>query len=284
MIKVLLVIAVLAAPARAQFRDFNPSAEEPEPLNFCAKGRFIIAAGSCSPSKKHKAAISPKACTDAASTLYDGLRYLYPNASVEYYEDLAPEEIMSRLMRPLVKGFFFVGEGDVKGGFVTGEKRGRLYPDIGGCTSGAIEVLGGFTSHSKYSPASPARKADTGKVISRMELVYDGKKAPAGSWARLCKPRFALAYPTRTFAGRMKDDAKKLLGVLMDEKKRHVLKTLSVICANCPGHVAAGTQLARLCPPNSEVCRAGRILPGTEKLVLDNYCAALAPTASRAEE
>lgn len=283
MIRTLLMIAVLAAPAGAQFRPFSPSGEEPEPLNFCASGKLVIATGNCDPSSAHKDAISRKACKAAASSLYDGLSYLYPNVKVEFYEDPDPDELLGRLTRPLVKGFFFIGRGDAKGGFVTGPKAARLYPDIAGCSSGEVEVFGGFTSHSKYSPEAPAGKKDTGKVLSRMELVYGGSKSPAGSWPRLCKPRIALVYPTRTFAGRLKDDVNKLMGELMDEKKRHVLKTLAVICANCPGHVAAGSPLAALCPPNSEVCRAGKILPGTEKLVLDNYCAALAPTASRAE-
>lgn len=281
MIKTLLILSVLAAPAGAQFKPFYPSGEEAEPVNFCASGKFVIATGDCKPSEAHKDEISPRACRDTASAIYDGLMYLYPNAAVEFYEDPEPDELMGKMTRPLVKGFFFIGRGDAKGGFLTG--KGRLYPDIGGCASGTIEAVGGFTSHSKYSPGSRAPKKDTGKVISRLELVYDGAKAPAGSWARLCKPRFALVYPTRTFAGRLKADVKKLMGALMDEKTRHVLKTLSVICENCPGHVAAGSPLAALCPPNSEVCRVGKILPGTEKLVLDNYCAALAPTASRAE-
>lgn len=276
-----LALSLAAAPSRAEFRPFNSAKQELPPINFCASGKFVIAAGSCVPSGAKKDAISPKACADAAQLLYDGLSYLYPNAQVEFHEDLTPDEVLEKLLRPMVLGFAFVGEGDRKGGFVTGPEAQRLYPSQGACQSGAIDVFAGVTSHSKYSPDSPARKADTGNVISRQELVFSGAGAPEGSWAAYCKPRLALVYPTRTFAGRVKDDVRKLLGALQDEKKRHVLKTLNTICDNCDGHVRAGGPLAQLCPPNSNVCRLRKIVPGSEELILKNYCGALAPSPSR---
>jgi hypothetical protein len=284
MIKILLALALLAPAARAEFKPFG-SQEAPEgpSINFCASGKFVIAAGSCKPSGKNKEVISTKACADASQMLYDNLTYLYPNASVEFYQDLTADELMERLMRPLILGFFFVGEGDTKGGFITGPQRERIYPSLGVCQAGGLDVFGSITSHSKYSPDYPARKPDTGKVISRHQILYGDTGAAAGSWPKLCKPRISLVYPTRTFAGRVKDDVKKLVGVLQDEKKKHVLKTLGTICDNCAGHVAQGTSLAQLCPPNSNVCKLRKIVPGTEKLILENYCSALAPTAVRAE-
>ncbi|HAN05821.1 MAG TPA: hypothetical protein DCQ25_11420 [Elusimicrobia bacterium] len=283
MIKLALALSLLAAPAAAQFKPFNAKAQEAPAINFCATGKFVIAAGNCEPGTKHKDAVSPKACSDAAELLYDGLGYLYPNAKAEYYQDLTPDEVLEKLNRPLVLGFFFVGEGDPKGGFVTGPERGRLYPNAAACSANAPDLFGGITSHSKYSPEYPAGKADTGKVISRHQLLYGAEGSSPGSWSRLCKPRLSLVYPTRTFAGRVKDDVKKLLAALQDEKKKHVLKTLAAICDNCAGHAAAGGPLARLCPPQSDVCRQRKIQPGTEELILTNYCAALAPTAARAE-
>lgn len=284
MINLFLVLALLAPAAGAEFKSFG-SREAPEgpPINFCASGKFVILAGSCTPGAKYKDVISPKACSDASQALYDNLTYLYPNAAVEFYQDLTADEVMEKLMRPLVLGFFFVGEGDAKGGFITGPKRERIYPTPGACQAGGFDVFGAITSHSKYSPDYPARKADTGKVISRPQILYGDAGAAAGSWPKLCKPRISLVYPTRTFAGRVKDDVRKLVDVLQDEKKKHVLKTLAVICDNCPGHVAQGTSLARLCPPDSNVCKLRKIVPGTEKLILENYCSALAPTAVRAE-
>ncbi len=268
-------------PAAAQFRPFNAAAPEESPINFCAQGKFFIFSGSCSPSGRYKDVISQKACADAAQVLHDGLSYLYPNASVESLRDLTPDEITEALMRPLVKGFFLVGEGDTKGGFVTGPEHARFYPDISVCRNADLDLFGAVTAHSKYSPEVPARKSDTGRVISRHELIYGGKGAPEGSWAALCKPRMALVYPTRTFAGRVKDDLKKFLYALMEEKKKHVLKTLNTICDNCPGHVASGGPLAQLCPPNSNVCKLRKITPGSEEFILENYCSALAPTPVR---
>lgn len=283
MIKLILALS-LAAPAGAEFKPFG-SREAPEapPINFCASGKFVILAGSCTPGGKHKDVISPKACSDASQLLYDGLAYLYPNASVEFHQDLGADEVMEKLMRPLILGFFFVGEGDAKGAFITGPERERVYPNMSVCQAGGFDLFGAVTSHSKYSPYFPARKADTGKVISRHQILYGDAGAAAGSWSKLCKPRISLVYPTRTFAGRAKDDVKKLLAILQEEKKKHVLKTLSTICDNCQGHVAAGNELAQLCPPNSNVCKLRKIVPGSEAFILKNYCSALAPTAARAE-
>jgi len=277
----LLFLALSAPAARAEFRPFNAPAADAPSMNFCASGKFVIAAGSCSPGGKKKDVISPKACDDAARTLYDGLSALYPNAAAEFYQDLTPDELMEKLARPLVLGFFFVGEGDVKGGFLTGPEKEPFYPNALVCGANAIDLFGGFTSHSKYSPDYAAPKADRGLVLARTQTIYDGAPASPGSWPKLCKPRVSLVYPTRTFAGRMKDDVKKFLGLLQDEKKKHVLKTLGGICDNCRGHLEAGDNLAQLCPPNSDVCKLRKIIPGSEEYILKNYCSALAPTPSR---
>lgn len=273
----LVLLALAAAPAGAEFQPFNAAPAAAPETDFCAPGKFLIFAGSCSPVGKRKDVISPKSCGDAAQTLYDGLSYLYPNAAVEFHQDLAPEEVVRKLMRPMILGFFFVGEGDAKGGFVTGPERQRLYPDLSVCQLGKFDLFAAFTSHSKYSPDAPARKADTAMVISRSELLYGGAGAAPGSWARLCRPGLSLVYPTRTFAGRIKDDLKKLLGALQDQKKKHVLKTLGTICDGCQGLVASGNSLAQFCPPNSNICKQRKITPGTEEFILKNYCAALGP-------
>ncbi len=281
MTKLLLILALLAPRASAEFKPFGQPAEETPPINFCASGKFLIYLGSCSPGGKMKDVISSKGCNDVASMLADGIPVLYPNAAVEGYNNLSADEVMQSLMRPNVLGFVFVGEGDAKGGFITGPERGRVYPDVSACMSGPYGLFAGFTSHSKYSPAVPAPKADRALVISRTQTMSDGGGAIAGSWPKLCKPRLSLVYPTRTFAGRMKDDVKKFLGLLQEEKRKHVLKTLGTICDNCPGHVAAGDELALLCPPNSDVCKLRKITPGSEEFILKNYCRALAPAPSR---
>jgi hypothetical protein len=271
---------LLAAPAAAQFKPFNSPTEDLPTPNFCAQGKFVIFTGSCQAGAgTAKDAISRKACDDVAAVLNEALPVLYPNATVEVYSDLTADGVMERLMRPLVLGFFFIGEGDAKGGFVTGPKRERVYPEVSACTSN-YDLFGGFTSHSKYSPAVPAPKSVRGLVLSRTETLYSGAGAMPDSWPKDCKPMISLVYPTRTLAGRMKGDALKLAGLLQDQKRSHVLKTLSTICDNCPGHVAAGDGLAGFCPPNSDVCKLRKITPGTEEFVLKNYCRALAPAPS----
>jgi hypothetical protein len=275
---------LLCAPlqARAEFKPFGSQAPETPPINFCASGRFLVYTGSCSSAGSAKDAISEKACGDVAAVLSQGLPLLYPNASVEPYSGLTAEEVMESLMKPGVLGFFFVGEGDTKGGFITGPRRERVYPDANACLS-AYDLFGGFTSYSKYSPSVTAAKADRGVVLSRTQLLYGAAGAIQDSWPRLCKPRLSLVYPTRTFAGRMKGDVKKFMTLLEEEKRRHVLKTLATICDNCRGHVQAGDELARLCPPNSDVCKLRKITPGSEEFILKNYCLALAPAPAAAQ-
>ncbi len=280
MIRALLLLALLALQARAEFKPFGSRAADVPPLNFCASGKFLVYLGSCSPGGKMKDVISSKACADIGSMLSDGLPVLYPNAAVEGYTGLTADEVSQSLMRPGVLGFFFVGEGDTKGAFITGPERERVYPNISACLS-TYDLFAGFTSHSKYSPAFPAPKEDRALVISRTQTFYDGAGAIADSWPRLCKPRLSLVYPTRTFAGRMKDDVKKFLNLLQEEKRKHVLKTLGTICDNCQGHTAANDELAQFCPPASDICKLRKIVPGSEEFVLKNYCRALAPAPSR---
>lgn len=280
MIKAFLLLALAAPPALAEFKPFGSQAAAVPAINFCAAGKFLVYRGSCSPGGKKKDVISPKACNDVAALLSDGLPALYPNAAVENHGGLSAEEVMQSLMRPGVLGFFFVGEGDTRGAFITGPERGRVYPDISACLSN-YDLFAGFTSHSKYSPAFPAPKEDKALVLSRTQTLFYGAGAISDSWPKLCKPRLALVYPTRTFAGRMKDDVKKFLELLQEEKRRHVLKTLATICDNCQGHAAAGNELARFCPPNSDVCRLRKITPGSEEFILKNYCLAHAPAPSK---
>lgn len=274
----LLAVLLLCAPlrARAEFKPFGSQARETPPINFCASGKFLVYTGSCSPVGKLKDVISEKACGDVSGMLAQELPLLYPNAAVEPYSDLTADGVMAGMMKPGVLGFFFIGEGDTKGGFITGPGRERVYPEVSACMS-SYDLFGGFTSHSKYSPSVPAAKTDRGTVLSRTQLLYDAAGALPGSWPRLCKPRLGLVYPTRTFAGRMKGDAKKFIALLEEEKRKHVLKTLGTICDNCRGHVAAGDELARLCPPNSDVCKLRKVTPGSEEFILKNYCLALAP-------
>ena len=277
----LLLPLLFARPAAAEFRPFGaqPQAEAPA-INFCAQGKFLIYTGDCSPSSKFKDEISRKACSDVAGVLGQALPALYPNAQAETYSDLTAEEVMQALMRPNVLGFFFIGRGDVKGAFVTGPSREKVYPDFSACLSN-YDLFGGFTSHSRYSPASPAPRTARGKVLSRTEMIYGAAGAAPESWPKYCTPKWSLVYPTRTFAGRMKGDVVKFVSLLQEEKRKHVLKVLADICDNCPGHVAAGRELARLCPPNSDVCKLRKITPGSEEFILKNYCAALAPSPSK---
>ncbi len=281
MTKILIGLVFFASPARAEFKPFGQPQGDPPPINFCASGKFLVFLGSCSPGGKKKDVISAKSCNDVGTLIADGLPALYPNATVEGYRDLGAGEVLSALARPGVLGFFFVGEGDPKGAFLTGPRRERVYPDSSACISG-LDLFAGFTSHSKYSPGSPAPKTDRALVISRTQTIFGGAGAAAGSWSKLCKPLISLVYPTRTFAGRMKDDVNKFLGLLQEEKRKHVLKTLETICDNCQGHVEANDDLARFCPPNSNVCRQRNITPDSEQFILKNYCLALAPAPAPA--
>lgn len=276
-----LLSLVCAAPSAAEFRPFGSQAQAEAPaINFCAQGKFLVFTGDCLPSARIKDEISRKACSDAAGVLGQALPALYPNAQLENYSDLTAEQVLQALMRPNVLGFFFIGRGDVKGAFVTGPEREKVYPDFSACMS-SYDLFGGFTSHSRYSPASPAPRTARGKVLSRTDLVYAGAGAAPESWPKYCKPKWSLVYPTRTFAGRMKGDAVKFVSLLQEEKRKHVLKTLAVICDNCQGHVAAGGELARLCPPNSDVCKLRKVTPGSEEFILKNYCLALAPAPAK---
>jgi hypothetical protein len=282
MIKILLTLAIFSVPASAEFTPFGSPPADVPPINFCAQGRLLIFTGSCDPGPgTKKDSISRPACAQVAGVLNDVLPVLYPNAQIENYSDLTADGVMEKLMRPLVLGFFFVGEGDVRGGFITGPKRERVYPDPGACTSN-YDLFAGFTSHSKYSPSVAAPEKLRGRVLSRTQTLYSAAGAMLDSWPKLCKPRISLVYPTRTFSGRMESDALKFAGLLQEEKKKHVLGVLNTICDNCPGHVAAGDALAGFCPPNSDVCKLRQITPGSEEFVLKNYCRALGPVPAPA--
>ncbi len=279
LLAVAALLCVAPAPARAEFKPFGAAATAMPPLNFCASGKLIVYTGSCSPAGKMKDVISAKACNDVTSVLLDGLPLLYPNAEVEHYSDLTAEEVMNSLMRPGVLGFFFVGEGDVKGAFITGPGRERVYPDASACLS-YFDLFAGFTSHSKYSPAMSAPKSERALVLSRTQIIYGTAGAMPDSWPKLCKPMISLVYPTRTFSGRMKGDAKKFMDMLLDEKRRQVLKTLAAICDHCQEHLAANDDLARFCPPNSDACTVRDITAGSGQFILQNYCRAYGPVAS----
>ncbi|MBI4802929.1 MAG: hypothetical protein HY796_10440 [Elusimicrobia bacterium] len=277
----LLCCLVFARPARAQFYVNNfQSAPQPEKLvNFCSQGKLLVFTGSCSLPKNSriKDSISEKACADVRAILASRLPVLYPYARVLDYRNLTGAAFAERLAQPEVLGvlgFFLIGEGDVQGGFITGPAKDRVYPAAELCTS-KYDLFGGFISHSKYSPSVPAPRSLRGLVISKTELVYNSAGAVSDSWPRVCKPMISLVYPTRTFAGRMKNDALKLVAELEEQKKKQVLKVLENICKMCDTYVRIGHELAKLCPPNADVCTVKRIPPGEAKLVLDNYCAAI---------
>ncbi|MCX5785449.1 MAG: hypothetical protein NTX59_07155 [Elusimicrobia bacterium] len=272
-------ILLLPKPGFGQFYVDNAAPQGDEPIiDFCSQGRFLIFTGNCSlPEKsKFKDSITLKACTDIPAFLSQGLDALYPQTKTEIYQDLPADSVYETLAKPFVLGFFFIGEGDIKGGFVTGPKKEKVYPAIEACIS-KYDLYGGFTSHSKYSPDVAAPAALRGRILSRTELIYGGAGAAAASWPKLCKPKLSLVYPTRTFAGRMKSDAAKFFETLKEEKKKQVLKTLEGICSACPQYIKAGHPLARLCPPNSDVCKVKKIMPGTEQFILENYCLAIHP-------
>lgn len=247
-------------------------------IDFCARGKLLIFTGNCVLPKgaAFNDSISRKACEDARSVLASGLGVLYPYAKVYSYYDRAPDAVYSRLMDPLVRGFFLVGEGNAEGGLVLGESGEAVYPSQEACLA-KPDVFGGFYSHSKYSPDYPAPEALRRRLLARMEFVENGAASPSGSWSRLCAPKVSLVYPTRTFSGRMKEDVKKLLAELLERKRAQALSALEGICGACDQYVEAGYPLAKLCPPGSDVCALKRIMPGSEKLVMDNYCLVLHP-------
>ena len=277
----LIPAALIPSSALQPLSSYNGGAvsvSDETPIDFCAQGKLLIFTGNCVLPKDaaFKDSISRKACDDVQSSLISGLSVLYPQAKVYSYNDLEPKAVYEKLADPAVRGFFLVGEGNVKGGMIVGESRKVLYPSQDACVA-KLDVFGGFTSHSKYSPDYPAPAALRRLILARMELVADGEHSPSGSWPQVCAPRVSLVYPTRTFSGRMKDDIKKLLGELMERKRGQALNALESICGACDQYVKAGYPLAKLCPPNSDVCALKRITPGSEKLVMDNYCLALHP-------
>lgn len=246
-------------------------------LDFCARGKFLFFKGVCSVpgDTPYKDTISEKACNSVIETLGDGLSVLYPNAQMQAYDNLDPESLKERFMQSEVLGFFFVGAGDINGGFLTGESAEALYPEEGLCVS-LYDVYGGFTSHSKYSPQLTAPKQFRKKMLAKTEFI----RAPGqiqGTWVRFCKPKVNMVYPTRTFAGRMKNDALKLLKVMQDRKREHMLSVLGPICGACPQYVQAGHPLSQLCPPQSSVCSTKMINAANYKLISDNYCVAIHP-------
>jgi hypothetical protein len=280
-LKILLLLSVLPAAAWAQAAPAfqgRPASAASGTSDFCAKGKFLLFTGNCSlpPDSPYKATISLKACADVNSALSAGLSGLYPYAGLYTYRDLTADSVRETLMQSSVLGFFFIGEGDFKGGFITGKNREVVYPEQESCIS-MYDVFGGFTSHSKYSPEVPAPKRLRGKILARAELVYKGAGAPAGSWPRLCYPKVSLVYPTRTSAGRMKNDALKLLDTLQERKKEQVLEVLQGICRSCDSYARSDSPLAKLCPPLSDACGTKQISPDTAKVILENYCYAIHP-------
>jgi len=278
------LISAVAFPAAAlqplsSYNGGNAAGDDSQmPIDFCAQGKLLIFTGNCvlPEGSAFKDSISRKACEDVRSVLIAGLDVLYPQAKVYSYDDLDAEGVYSKLSAPSVRGFFLIGEGNVKGGMVLGERTEVLYPSQESCESG-LDVFGGFTSHSKYSPDVSAPAELRRRMLARMEFIADGARSPSGSWPGICEPRLSLVYPTRTFAGRMKEDAKKLLAALMEKKREQAMGALESICGACDQYVKAGYPLAKLCPPNSDVCALKRITPGSEKLVMDNYCLVLHP-------
>ncbi|HNT97314.1 MAG TPA: hypothetical protein PKK31_03495 [Elusimicrobiales bacterium] len=264
---------LLAGPAAA-FEPFSSFGSRPEKpyleLDFCRRGLFVVLTGDCSPAgRSDRDAVSPKGCAETASMLESGITSLYPLARVEILEPATAEEAFNMLARTSVFGFALLGRGDHKGGFAAGEQ--PLYPEGGACTS-RRELFGGFYYHSKYSPAAPAPKEARARVLSRYEILEDPEKAPAGSWPKLCQIPASLVFPTRTFAGRLKTDARKFLEFLAAEKRRHIERDLKAICAACDQYKEHGHTLAQLCPPNSDVCPSARITPANERIVMRNYC------------
>lgn len=273
-----LLLAVSAAAQTAPAYREQKAAPASGAMDFCATGRFLIFTGNCylPDDSPYKDSISAKACAGVNSVLTAGLSDLYPYARVYTYNDLPADSLRETLMQSAVLGFFFIGEGDASGGLMTGTDREAFYPEAESCIA-LYDVFGGFTSHSKYSPDIPAPGRLRKRILAKTELIYRGAGAPAGSWAKLCYPKISMVYPTRTFAGRMKKDASKLIGGLQDRKQKQVFEVLKSICASCDVYAQSGGPLAQLCPPQSDVCGSGSITPDTAKLLLENYCYAIHP-------
>lgn len=269
------LLALLLYPAGAAafepFASFGaPKEDKFLALDFCRSGLFAILQGDCSPSgSSDRDAVSPKSCAEAAAALESGIKALYPLARVEILEPGSRDEAFSALSRTSIFGFAMIGRGDHKGGFMTGGE--PFYPDALACTS-PREVFGGFYYHSKYSEPVPAPAQARGRVLSRHETITDPERAPDGSWAKLCGVPASMVYPTRTFAGRLKVDARKFLEFLAAEKRRHIARDLKNICAACDHYRSSGHTLAALCPPASDVCPSGRITAANERVVMRNYC------------
>lgn len=270
----------LAGPAPAQFYVDNQRPEKPEKLvNFCSGGKLYIFTGNCSLPKnsRNQESISEKGCGDVRSVLSASLRNLYPNARVMDLRNQSGSLVAGRLgqLDPEgVLGFFFIGEGDVNGGFVTGPAKDHVYPAKELCTS-KYDLFGGFTSYSKFSPAVPAPARLRGLVMAKTELITESASAVTDSWPRNCHPMVSMVYQTRTLAGRMKNDAAKLVATLEEKKKKQALKVLEKICKMCDYYVREGHELAALCPPNANVCTLKVIPPAGMNLIYRNYCTAI---------
>lgn len=277
----------LAAPGKAQLYSTRQADNSNRTPNFCAGGKIYIFTGNCvaPETSKQQPSISESACSTTRSLLSAGLRRLYPHAAVLDLRNQNGRAVAGRLsqMDPDgVLGFFFIGEGDVKGGFVTGSRKDRVYPAPGLCAN-KYDLFGGFTSFSKFSAKVPAPPRLRGPVLPKMEMIYDPGSAVTDSWPKLCSPMISLVYQTRTSVIGMKEDAKKFIAKLDEKKQKQALKVLNNICQMCDYYVKNGQELARLCPPNSDVCQARSISPAGMKLIYDHYCTAI-PYGMPAEE
>lgn len=273
------VLLGLAAPGNAQLHSARQSDTSGRSPDFCAGGKIYLFTGNCvaQEASKQQPSITESACSATRSLLSAGLRRLYPRATVLDLRNQTGSAVSGRLaqMDPNgVLGFFFIGEGDVKGGFVTGPQLDRVYPAANLCAS-KYDMFGGFTSFSKFSPKVPAPPKLRGPVLPKMEMIYDSESAVTGSWPKLCSPMFSLVYQTRTSVVGLKEDAKKFIAKLDEKKQKQALKVLGNICNMCDYYVKNGDELARLCPPNSDVCQVRSISPMGMKLIYDNYCTAI---------
>ncbi|MDT8287002.1 MAG: hypothetical protein RQ748_07840 [Elusimicrobiales bacterium] len=268
---ILALLLPCVAAALGPFSSFGaPKEEKFLQLDFCRSGLFVILTGDCSPAgKTDRDAVSPKACAEASAMLEDGIKTLYPLARVEILEPESRNEAFGMLARTSIFGFALIGRGDHKGGFLTGGE--LFYPDPLACAS-PREVFGGLYYHSKYSEKVPAPRELRGRVLSRYEITTFPDRSPSGSWSNVCGVPVSLVYPARTFAGRMKTDARKFLEFLAAEKRRHIARDLKNICSACAHYRSTGHTLSALCPPASDVCPSGRIAPANERTVMRNYC------------